>query len=212
MRASCKPRRAPWFAAVLAAGEGRRFGGGKQTALLGGHPLVCWPVQAALQAGLHGVLVVTGSHGPAVRRALPADSRVEALINPQPEQGMGGSLALAARRARELDAVGLVMLLGDMPFVTARSIAQVAGAAEEAPAGAAAGEVAGKRSHPVAFMRRHFDELAGLGGDKGARDVLARLRTGLALVGVEPQSRLDVDNLEDLAEANRLWQATRSGN
>lgn len=209
MRASSKPRLVPWFAAVLAAGEGRRFGGGKQTALLAGKPLVCWPVQAALEADMHGVLVVTGSHGPAVRRALPADPRVEALINPQPEKGMGGSLALAARRARDMEAAGLVMLLGDMPFVTARSIAQVAWAAEQAPAGAAAGEVGGERSHPVAFLRSHFEELTSLGGDRGARDVLARLRSGLILVTVDPQSRLDVDKLEDLAKADRLWQAAR---
>ena len=196
----------PWLVAVLAAGQGSRFGGGKQLALLGGRPLVRWPVDAALASGLHGVLVVVGYHASQVRQALPRDSRVEIIENPEPAEGMGSSLALAASRARELEAAGLVMLLGDMPFVTPQTIAKVAKAAETAPAGAAAGSVDGKRSHPVAFSSRHFSELCGLGGDKGARDVLASLANGLALVEVAPETRIDVDNPEDLAGASNIWK------
>lgn len=195
--------------AVLAAGEGSRFGGGKQLALLGGKPLVCWPVEAALASGLDGVLVVVGHHAAQVRKVVPPDPRVEIINNPKPEEGMGGSLALAARRALELDAVGLVMLLGDMPLVDPAVIGQVAWAAQQAPAGAAAGSVEGKRSHPVAFTRRHFDELCGLGGDKGAREVLTRLKNGLGLVAVAPESRFDVDRPEDLIRALELLKAAR---
>ncbi len=198
----------PWLVAVLAAGEGSRFGGGKQLALLGDKPLVRWPVEAALASGMDGVLVVVGYNASQVRRALPGDSRLEVIENPKPEEGMGGSLALAAGRARELGAAGLVMLLGDMPFVTPQTIAQMAQAAEKAPAGVAAGSVDGKRSHPVAFTKRHFSELEGLGGDKGARDVLARLEAGLTLVAVAPETRIDVDSPEDLARALEIWKAT----
>lgn len=197
---------------MLAAGEGSRFGGGKQLALLDGKPLVRWPVEAALASGLAGVLVVVGHHAAHVRQVLPHDPRVEIIENPKPEDGMGGSLALAARRARELDAAGMVMLLGDMPLVNPTTIAQVAQAAQKAPAGAAAGSVKGKRSHPVAFAKRHFEELSGLGGDKGARDVLARLETGLALVMVAPETRFDVDKPEDLARALELWKAAQDRN
>lgn len=176
-------------------------------ALLGGKPLVSWPIEAALAAGLDGVLVVLGFNASQVCQALPRDSRLEVVENPKPEEGMGGSLALAARRARELEAAGLVMLLGDMPFVTPQIIAQVAQAAEAAPAGAAAGSVNGKRSHPVAFTRSHFRELSGLGGDKGARDVLARLDKNLALVEVVPETRIDIDRPGDLSRALEKWKA-----
>jgi molybdenum cofactor cytidylyltransferase len=194
---------------VLAAGEGSRFGGGKQLALLGGKPLVRWPVEAALASGLAGVLVVIGYNAGQVRRALPRDERVEIIVNPKPDRGMGGSLALAAKRASQLDAAGLVMLLGDMPLVDPITIGRVARAAQKAPAGAAAGSVAGKRSHPVAFDRRHFEELYALGGDKGARDVLARLGDGLALVEVAPESRFDVDTPGDLERAFELLKAAQ---
>ena len=195
------------MAAILAAGESSRFGGGKQLALLGGKPLICWALEAALASGLSGVLLVVGHHGDGVRAVLPDDSCLEVLENPDPQEGMGSSLALAARRARELDAAGLVMLLGDMPFVASQSIVQVVRAAQEAEAGIAAGAVEGKTSHPVAFTRRHFDELAGLGGDKGARDILDRLGAGVALVEVAPESRLDVDTPGDLRRALAIYKA-----
>ena len=207
MRLQTSGLKGPWLAAVLAAGESSRFGGAKQMALLDGKPLVRWPIEAALASGLDGVLVVVGFNASQVRQTLPRDSRLEVVENPKPEEGMGGSLALAARRARELKAAGLVMLLGDMPFVTPQIIAQVAQAAEAAPAGAAAGSVNGKRSHPVAFTSLHFGELCGLGGDKGARDVLARLDKKLALVEVVPETRIDIDRPEDLSRALEKWKA-----
>jgi molybdenum cofactor cytidylyltransferase len=195
-----------WLAAVLAAGEGSRFGGAKLTALFDGKPLVHWPVEAALASGMVGVLVVVGFNASQVRQALPKDSRVEVIENPTPEEGMGGSLALAARRAEARGASGLVMLLGDMPFVTAQSIDRLAGVAQKAEQGAAAGVVDGKRNHPVAFSRRYFKELASLGGDKGARDVLARLGEGLTLVEVPPETRIDIDKPEELNRALEIWK------
>lgn len=49
----------PAFSAVVvAAGTGSRAGGGKQWRLLGGKPVVRWPVQALLEAGADPVVVV----------------------------------------------------------------------------------------------------------------------------------------------------------
>jgi molybdenum cofactor cytidylyltransferase len=207
LSAQTSSRNGPWLAAVLAAGEGSRFGGGKQMALLDGKPLVSWPVKAALDSGLAGVLVVVGFHARQVRQALPDDSRVEVIENPNPADGMGGSLALAARRAQEKGAAGLVMLLGDMPFVTAQAITLVTRAVQSSEIGVAAGSIGGKRNHPVAFSRNYFEELALLGGDKGARDVLDKLGAGLALVEVEPETRIDIDHPDDLNRAAKKWRA-----
>jgi molybdenum cofactor cytidylyltransferase len=167
---------------------------------------VCWVVEAALASGLDGVLVVIGDHGPQVCQLLPDNARLEVLVNPRPQDGMGVSLALAASRARDLGAAGLVTVLGDMPFVAPQAIAQIAEAAESSPAGAAVGSIKGKKNHPVAFTSRHFAELCALGGDKGARDLLNILGEGVALVEVAPESRLDIDRPEDLIRALEIWK------
>ena len=51
---------------VLAAGEGRRFGGTKQLAIVGGKPLAQHAIDALAEAGVDEMLVVTGHDADAV--------------------------------------------------------------------------------------------------------------------------------------------------
>jgi len=191
-------------ATVLAAGEGRRFGGAKLSAPLAGKPLLLWPVEAALEAGLDRVLVVLGFHAERVQPLLPQHPRLEVLLNPCPAAGMGSSLALAAARAQELGAGVLVVLLGDMPLVDARLVREVAQAAATAPAGAAAAFAGTRRGHPVAFAARHLPHLARLRGDQGARRLVERLGDGLVRVPASAHSLWDVDHPQDLERAGHL--------
>ena len=65
---------------VLAAGEGRRFGGTKQLAALDGKPLAQHAIDALAEAGVDELLVVTGHDAEAVEAALtlPDDRPVRA--------------------------------------------------------------------------------------------------------------------------------------
>ncbi|MFH1059081.1 MAG: nucleotidyltransferase family protein, partial [Pseudomonadota bacterium] len=196
---------APGFwGAILAAGSGVRFGGGKLLAPLAGRPLIAWPVDAALASGLERILVVAGADLAAIRSALPADPRLSCIANPDHARGMGATLALAAGRAMAGRAAGLVVILGDTPLIAPETIAAVSLAAAQAPAGAAAAAVGGRRCHPVAFMARHLPRLAGLGGDSGGRELLAELGDGLALTPAPDHSGLDVDTPADLDRAAAL--------
>ncbi len=189
--------------AVLAAGSAIRYGRPKLLEELAGRPLLAWPVDAALQAGLDPVLVVTGAEHQALGAALPPDPRLRLLPNPRHPEGMGTSLALAAGQARELGAAVLVVLLGDMPLVQAEVVRAVARAALASPSGAAAADRGGRPGHPVAFAARHLAELAGLGGDAGGRSLLARLGPQVTLVPAGAESFADVDRPADLAALGR---------
>jgi CTP:molybdopterin cytidylyltransferase MocA len=191
--------------AVLAAGFGRRFGRSKLDLPAVGHALIHWPVQAALDAGLDKVMVVTGPSSD-LDRLVPADSRLEMLRNPRPEGGMGTSLALAARRSQELGAEVLVVLLGDMPLVRTETVRQVARAALLSPAGAAAAWAAERQAHPVAFAQRHLDRLGQLQGDVGGRGLLEELQGRLAMVEAPALSLWDVDTPEDLARVRKILE------
>ncbi|MFH1035288.1 MAG: NTP transferase domain-containing protein, partial [Pseudomonadota bacterium] len=106
------------FVALLAAGQGERFGGGKLLAPLAGRPLILHALETALASGLGRVLVVLGRDADELRAVLPADPRLEVLVNPRWPRGMGTSLALAAARAQQGGAGVLAVLLGDMPLVS----------------------------------------------------------------------------------------------
>ena len=192
--------------AVLAAGAGSRFGGAKLLEPLAGRPLIQWPLQAALAAGPGRVLLVLGFHEHELREKIPPHPRLELIHNPSPQEGMAGSLVLAARRAREMGADMLVLLLGDMPLVDAGLISRVARAARQGPAGAAAARAQGRPGHPVALDSRYFSRLTGLEGDQGARGILAGLGDALALVPADPATQWDVDTPQDLERLRRHLQ------
>lgn len=189
---------------VLAAGSGLRFGGAKQLAPVAGRPLITWAVDAALASGLERVVVVLGHQGDEVAGVLPSSQRLEIIRNPHHEQGMGASLALAARWCLANKSEVMAVLLGDQPLVQAETISQVARAAQASPSGAAAASIDGRRTHPIAFSRKHFAELADLSGDQGGRALLDRLGDALSLVPADPASGLDVDHPQDLAQVQEL--------
>lgn len=163
---------------ILAAGAGRRFGGGiKQLALHDGEPLVRRACRTALDAGLAPVLVVLGAHADAVGAAL-RDLDVIAVHNPRWEDGMGTSLACAIRELDEgsdaADITDVAVLLADQPLVTAAHLRALVAARLTSSADVAATDTGETFGVPAVFARALFPTLTSLTGDRGARDLIAR--------------------------------------
>jgi len=189
---------------VLAAGAGRRFGGRKLLAPFEGRPLAAGALDAALAAPARRVLLVTdGDRDLAAfahehARALGRDADLQVVVAAHAAEGMGVSLRAGIEALRP-DSDGAFVFLGDMPRVPlglARDLvhALIPGIDAVAP------HFAGRRGHPVLFGRGCFPALRALGGDVGAREVLAGLGDRLALVdSADPDVLFDVDRPEDLA-------------
>jgi CTP:molybdopterin cytidylyltransferase MocA len=174
----------------LAAGRATRFGGGKLEALCAGRPLARWALDAVAGAGLPPGVLVTGPDS-----GLVADGW-QRLINPHPAEGLGTSLALAARTAREQGARAMLVLLADMPLVSADYLRRVAAA----PAPAATRQADGRPGVPALLDRAMLERAAGLTGDRGAGPLLA----GALLLDAPAGTLFDVDTREDLVEAARV--------
>jgi molybdenum cofactor cytidylyltransferase len=185
---------------LLAAGAGRRFGGGK---LL--HPLPDGtPIGVAawrnLQAALPDSLVVVRMGDEALRQRFSADG-ARVLVCEDAHAGMAHSLSHAIRTTA--GASGWVIALGDMPKVepkTIRTLAQrlLGGARIVLP------NWHGERGHPVGFAARYRDELLALAGDRGARVLLERHADDVEALELEdPGVLLDVDEVKDLKSVNR---------
>lgn len=166
---------------LLAAGIGRRFDpSGQRLKLLElatagrhvGAPLALAAARNLMQA-LRTVCVVVRPADDALQvrlHALLAAEGCRLVICERAAEGMGTSLACGVQAAADAD--GWVIALADMPAVEPGSIVAVAHALRQGYDTAAAffGE---QRGHPVAFSSTLFAELAALGGDEGARSVLA---------------------------------------
>jgi molybdenum cofactor cytidylyltransferase len=176
--------------AVLAAGLGTRFGGGKLEAACAGKPLGRWPVEAVEAAGLEPGVIVTGPGGVSFAPGWTA------LANARPEDGLGSSLALAARLALAQDAAALLVLLADMPLVTHGYLRALA----ESHAPVATRHPDGRAGVPAVLGRELLEKAAQLMGDRGAGPLLA----GVPLLAPPAGMLLDVDTPEALAKVEAI--------
>ena len=162
---------------VLAAGTASRMGRNKLVLPVHGKPMVAHAVEAATAAGLDPVIVVTGHEAAAVRQAIIkaiGKTQVTFVQNDDFARGLSTSLR-AGIGAVPRNCEGAVVLLGDMPGITASLIEKVVQAFDPAEDRAICVATArGERGHPVLWGRQFFPELEALDGDAGARAVMSR--------------------------------------
>lgn len=178
---------------VLAAGSGSRFGGAtdKMTTPFRGKPLVLWAIEAAVDAGLDEVFVVTGAAD--LRGVVSSNGNVKLVSNARWPDGLATSLHAGIEAAAQAGHDAVVVGLGDQPLVPSSAWRAVAEASEHAVAVATYG---GKRRNPVRLHRSVWGLLPRV-GDEGAR-VLFRERPELVGEVACEGEPADVDTVEDL--------------
>jgi len=177
-------------ALVLAAGEGRRFGGTKQLAELEGRPLLEHALAAAV--AISPRIVVLGHAAAEILAAVDLHG-AEPVICADWAEGQAASLrcGLAALQADEV-----VVVLGDQPGITAAAIDAVVAAGGDEDAVRATYD--GVPSHPVLLRRVLLERAGELRGDVGFRDLLRDARVREVEVG-HVADPADIDTREELA-------------
>ncbi len=178
-------------AVVLAAGSSTRMGRNKLLLDLGGETLVRRAVRAAVGAGVDEVVVVLGHEEPQVRAAL-AGLPCTLVRNPDHAEGAGTSVRTGVREvAAGTDAI--VVMLADMPFVTAEMIATLARRYRETGAALVASRYGDVQAPPTLYDRALFEELLQIPGERCAKQVVRR-HENEAVVVAWPESALrDID-------------------
>ncbi len=180
---------------ILAAGEGRRFGGTKQIAELRGRPLLTYAVEAMLAVpALTRVVVVLGHDAAAIRARVDFNG-IETVVCDGWHEGQAASLRCGIAALGDVTAA--VVTLGDQPFITAQVIAGVLDFDAERD-DAVRATYAGKPGHPVLLTRRLLDRADELHGDVGFRLLLEghHVRQFEAAHLCDPT---DIDTREELA-------------
>lgn len=180
---------------LLAAGASRRFGSRKLLhPLPDGVPLGVRSAQT-LRSTTDTTIAVVSPHDQELPHLLRQQG-VEICVCERSDDGMGASLACGVRASAAAD--GWVVALADMPFLQPATIAALVQALRDG-APIAAPAHAGRRGHPVGFGRQYGAALQALGGDEGARGILARERANIVLVPVDDAGvHRDVDTRADL--------------
>jgi molybdenum cofactor cytidylyltransferase len=180
---------------VLAAGLSRRMGQAKLLLPLQGRPVVRHVVERLLAAGLDRVIVVAGSEHRAIGAALTG-LPVEIAVNPHPETGQAGSLRVGIG-ALPPETRAVLVTLGDQPFLAPEVVPALLAALERTGKAIVAPRYRDGRGNPVLFGREVFGELLEIAGDEGARSVVARDPSRVALVDFDFPMPQDLDTPED---------------
>jgi CTP:molybdopterin cytidylyltransferase MocA len=171
---------------VLAAGEGRRFGGPKQLARVGGRPLVEHAL-GAVAAVLDRVVVVLGAHAEEVRRGADL-AGADVVVCGEWREGIGASVRCGLAALAGADRI--LVAVADQPGLTADAVRAVL-----ARPGSARAVYHGRPGHPVALGADLIARAGEVHGDAGFRDLLS----GVAEVECgELGDPRDIDTREDL--------------
>lgn len=188
------PRSAEFATIVLAAGASSRMGRPKMLLPIGDGTMLAAAVAPHLEAVNGRVIVVLGKDARRVRAeaGLPAHPRLHVVVNRRWRQGMSSSLRRGLDVCGDADAV--LIALGDQPGVTAERVALILAAWKPGVALVVPVVSASRAAHPVLFGQCLWEELRGLRGDVGAREVVRRHWDGAVRVPVPPLADLDFED------------------
>ena len=187
------------WAILLAAGQGRRFGGDKLAAPMpDGTPMVVAAARQLMKALPDSTLAVIRPGAAEIAALLHAEG-VRVIACQEAALGMGHSLSRGIAATPHAD--GWMVALGDMPLIDSSTV-HVLAARLKAGALLATPCHRGRGGHPVAFARALRSELLHTCGDTGARDVLRRHARHLHRVAVDdPGIHIDIDTPGQLRSA-----------
>ena len=128
-----------------------------------------------------------------------APGRTNLIVNHEAGEGLASSIRCGVGALKNADASlsGAIILACDQPSVTVQHLRQLARGGQHV----LASSYAGKKGIPAYFPTEWFGELLALRGDTGARELL-RNAGAVNLPGGE----LDVDTIEDLDRARKLYE------
>jgi len=181
-------------AIVLAAGESKRMGKPKLMLPLDKGTILEQTIDNFLNSEVDEVITVLGYRAKEMGKLI-ASRPVKIATNPAYRRGM--STSIAAGLSMVSDKSRAVMLgLADQPFIYSETINQLLAAFGAQKKGIAVPVHQGRRGHPVIFAIKYKEELLGLKGDVGGRDIIGHHPDDVLEVTVNCEGiNIDIDTI-----------------
>jgi molybdenum cofactor cytidylyltransferase len=193
-------------AVVLAAGKSSRMGDrNKLLEVIDGTPIVVRTLEMLQGSRVDEIVLVTGHDANKIKE-ITGSLNVTTAANPDYAEGLSTSLR-AGLAALGPDLDGILVCLSDMPDLTADIVNRLIDRFNPAErAGIVIPVVQGQRGNPVLFDAIYREEIGGVTGDMGAREVIRLHPDDVAEVELEDAAVLtDLDTPEAWAE----WRKAR---
>ena len=181
---------------VMAAGNARRFGENKLSAVIGERSLMERTLDAVPCKLFEKVVVVTQYDWvetlAATRGFLP-------IRNKEPEKGLRRTIQLGLNELLDLD--GVLFLVSDQPWLKEETVEAEIRLFLANSDKIIALSHDGQRGNPCIFPKRFFSQLLALEGDRGGSAVIRQLEDDLLLLEADEIELRDIDTKEELERA-----------
>jgi len=183
-------------AILLGAGESKRMGTNKLFLPWGRKTIFEKSLDTLLRSKVKEVIVVINEQIKGKVNGLK-DRKIKVVTNPYYRRGMSTSIRMGIR-VMDPKSRGILIALGDQPFLKARTINALMKAFSQWRSGIIVPSFQGKRGHPVIFHRKYEKELLKLKGDMGGRSILEDHPKSVKAVRVKSGGVLkDIDTWEN---------------
>ena len=184
------------LAVILAAGAGRRIGGPKALLRIGHQSFLAHAASLFRRPGIDAVVAVVGHQAERVLVEAGLPPEVRAMVNPDPDAGMLGSVHLGLDAAEARGAGAVLIHPVDHPLVAPATIDRVV----EALLGGAMIAVPShqdRRGHPAGFARQTWPALRAAPAEQGAKVVLRQHPEWIRHVLGDAGCRQGIDTADD---------------
>jgi len=177
---------------LLAAGAGKRFGGGKLLEMIDAEPMIARALRLYAALPFAARVCVTRAEAGEIKQ-LAFNSGFPVVINPDPERGVGTSVAIATEAilAKEPALDGILYAVADQPYLTPESVKRLLEAFGAHPNDIVSLSFGKRRGNPAVFPADLYPELCALKEDIGGGAVIKRHPQRLRLVEVSSARELD---------------------
>jgi len=181
---------------LLAAGKSRRMDRPKQLMPWGQSTMLEQTIDNLLGSAVNEVIVVVGHKAEEVRKTI-GTKPVKVAVNPDYEQGMSTSI-VAGLSLIDSQAQAVMLVLGDQPLIDIQTINRLIDEFYDCDKGITIPTYHGKRGHPVIFAMKYKEELLGLKGDIGGRQIIKDHPEDVLEVAVHCEGIItDIDTIID---------------
>jgi molybdenum cofactor cytidylyltransferase len=156
-----------------------------------------------LRSKVKEVIVVLGGKTKGMRSPLRRQ-KAKIVMNPRYKMGMSTSIRRGIQ-AIDPECQGILIALGDQPFLKTRTINALIQAFAREGKGIVVPSFRGRKGHPVIFHKRYREDLLKLEGDVGGRSIIQRFPEDVWVVHVKSEGVVkDIDSWEDYKKVKSL--------
>ncbi|MBS3905969.1 MAG: molybdenum cofactor cytidylyltransferase [Syntrophaceae bacterium] len=183
-------------AILLGAGESKRMGRDKLSLPWGKKTILERCLKTLLRSRVKEVVIVLNDRKKEINHRL-GKKKIKVVVNPDYKRGMSTSIRYGMK-AIDPKSDGILIALGDQPFIKTRTINALIGAFGRAEGKIVVPSFRGRRGHPVIFHRKYEEELLRLRGDAGGKTIVMKHSEDVRIIPVKSEGVIrDIDTWED---------------